>query len=382
MIQIVTVVGARPQIIKAAAVSRAIRQHFNLNIREIILHTGQHYDDNMSEVFFRELQVPPPDFNLEVGSGSHGTQTARMIEGMEKVLIQEKPSFVILYGDTNSTLAGAVAASKLHIPIAHVEAGLRSFNKAMPEEINRILCDHVSTLLFTPTLTGYRNLVNEGFPENSQPPYHADNPHVFHCGDVMYDNSLYFSNLAETQSRILEDLELEKEQYLLVTIHRDNNTDDPRRMNQIFQSLIGITEDYRLPVVLPLHPRTSGLLEKNLHPALLEEVRHSLLLQLIPAVSFLDMISLEKNCLMVMTDSGGVQKEAYFFGKPGIILRSETEWVEIVETGTAKVVDAHPEAITQALDHFLKQPDLQFPPIFGDGNAGKFICREIMNACE
>lgn len=382
MIKILTVVGARPQIIKASAVSRAIRQFFNLNIREVIVHTGQHYDDNMSEVFFRELQVPSANYNLGVGSGSHGTQTARMIEGLEKIFLTEQPAFVILYGDTNSTLAGAVAASKIHIPIAHVEAGLRSFNKTMPEEINRILCDHVSTLLFTPTETGVKNLLAEGFNGQSTPPYHQDNPHIFHCGDVMYDNSLFFSAMAGKNTTILNDFDLEKGNYVLATIHRDNNTDDPARLNQIFETLLEITSSYRIPLVLPLHPRTSGLLEKNLRPGTLDDILHSPLIQLIPPATFFEMIELEKNCLMIMTDSGGVQKEAYFFGKPCLILRSETEWKEIVEAGAAIVTDVSTSLILEAFDHFLDQPPQHFPPVFGDGMAGKFICKEIMNTCD
>lgn len=382
MIKILTVVGARPQIIKASAVSRAIRQFYHLNINEVIVHTGQHYDDNMSEVFFRELQVPSPDYNLEVGSGRHGIQTARMIEGLERVILIEKPDFIILYGDTNSTLAGAVAASKLHIPIAHIEAGLRSFNKSMPEEINRILCDHVSTLLFTPTPTGYHNLMAEGFHNNTLPPYTADNPHVFHCGDVMYDNSLHFSTLAEKHSTILTDNNIEAGQYVLATIHRDNNTDDPKRLNNIFQSLLQVTNDYGLQVVLPLHPRTAGVLDNNLLPPVYDELKRSLLISMIPPASFFDMIVLEKNCLMVMTDSGGVQKESFFFEKPCVILRPETEWKELVEEGAAIVTDVDPARILEAVDHYLLEPPQHFPPIFGDGYAGKFICREIMNACE
>jgi UDP-GlcNAc3NAcA epimerase len=382
MIKILTIIGARPQIIKAAAVSRAIRQFYQLNIQEVIVHTGQHYDDNMSEVFFRELQVPSPNYNLDVGSASHGIQTARMIEGLEKVLLHEKPDFAILYGDTNSTLAGAVAASKVHIPIAHVEAGLRSFNKTMPEEINRILCDHVSTLLFTPTLTGFNNLMREGFSSDTFQPFTADNPHVFHCGDVMFDNSLFFSSLAEKNSTLLSANDIEPGQYILATIHRDNNTDDPRRLNNIFRSLLHITSDYSMQVVLPLHPRTANVLDKNLHPAIYDELQRSLLIKLLPPVTFLDMIMLEKNCLLVMTDSGGVQKESYFFEKPCLILRPETEWKEIVEQGAGIVTDTDTAKILEAFDHYLLEPPRQFPAIFGDGKAGKFICKEIMNTCE
>src|ERR1035437_4263235 len=208
MIKILTIIGARPQIIKAAALSRAIRESFSNKIHEVLLHTGQHYDQNMSEVFFEQLGIPRPDYNLNVGSGSHGKQTATMISGIEEVLIKEKPDYMVVYGDTNSTLAGAIAASKIHIPIAHIEAGLRSFNKSMPEEINRIMCDHVSTLLFSPTKSGYDNLLKEGFKENNQPPYSFDNPKIYHCGDVMYDNSLYFGASAEQKTNILKDNKL------------------------------------------------------------------------------------------------------------------------------------------------------------------------------
>ncbi len=382
MIKIITVIGARPQIIKASAVSRAIRNNFYLNIQEVIVHTGQHYDENMSEVFFRQLDVPEPDYNLGVGSGSHGMQTARMIEGLERVMHEERPHYVILYGDTNSTLAGAIAAGKLKIPIAHVEAGLRSFNKTMPEEINRILCDHVSSLLFTPTLTGVNNLLREGFTNDITGIASADHPKVHHCGDVMYDNSLYFSGMAEKQSNVMEENDLEDGQYVLATIHRDHNTDDPVRLDNIFRSLLSITAEYGLPVIAPLHPRTAGILEKNLNPQTFEEVKRSLLVRLIPPASFFDMMTLEKHCLMVMTDSGGVQKEAYFNQKPCLILRPETEWLEITAAGAGMVTDTDPERIIHAFDHFLQNPPAAFPPVFGNGKAAEFICKEIMNNCE
>ncbi|NOR86130.1 MAG: UDP-N-acetylglucosamine 2-epimerase (non-hydrolyzing), partial [Bacteroidales bacterium] len=220
MKKIVTIIGARPQIIKAAALSRAIKNSFSNQLQEIIVHTGQHYDSNMSEVFFTELSIPKPNYNLNVGSGKHGEQTAKMITGIEEILLNEKPDALILYGDTNSTLAGAIAASKIHIPIVHIEAGLRSFNKSMPEEINRIMCDHASTLLFSPTPTGYRNLVNEGFQDYKNGPYSTDRPKIYHCGDVMYDNSLYFSQLAKTQSTVLTENNLEVGNFILGTIHR------------------------------------------------------------------------------------------------------------------------------------------------------------------
>src|ERR1035437_9926284 len=220
--KILTIIGARPQFIKAAALSRAIRNKLPDKIKEVIVHTGQHYDDNMSRIFFEEMEIPKEDYNLEVGSGSHGKQTASMISGIEELLLKEKPDCVVLYGDTNSTLAGAVAASKIHIPVVHIEAGLRSFNKSMPEEINRITCDHCSTLLFSPTKNGYVNLTKEGFSEFSKAPYTADNPKIYHCGDVMYDNAIYFSKITENKSDILKQYALTPANYILATIHRNN----------------------------------------------------------------------------------------------------------------------------------------------------------------
>ena len=380
MITLLTIVGARPQIIKAAALSRAIKNRFSGKIREMILHTGQHYDRNMSQVFFDEMAIPRPDFNLNVGSASHGVQTARMIEGIEAELLKQKPDFLVVYGDTNSTLAGAVAASKLHVPVIHIEAGLRSFNKKMPEEINRIMCDHASTLLFTPTQTGVGNLLNEGFKSDAVPPFSADNPAVFHCGDVMYDNSIYFGKVAEKQSRVLEENGLEKDNYLLATIHRDNNTDDPLRLTAIFEALLEIATERKTDIFLPLHPRTSKLLDKNLDAKLYGAVTDHPNLKISPPVSFLDMIRLEQHTSLILTDSGGVQKESYFFKKPCIILRPQTEWVEIVEQGTAVVADADKQRILDAFGLLYRNRGLRFPPVFGDGRAAKFICEQIINS--
>lgn len=379
MINILTIIGARPQIIKSAALSRAIRSHFTDRIRETIVHTGQHYDANMSEVFFDELGIPQPDYNLNVGSGSHGVQTATMIEGLEKILEGEKPDFVILYGDTNSTLAGSVAAAKLHLPVVHIEAGLRSFNKSMPEEVNRIVCDHISTLLFSPTQTGINNLIREGFDPHAKPPYSADNPGIFHCGDIMYDNSMYFSKIAEERSSILKDHDLEKGKYILCTIHRNNNTDDPDRLTAIFRSLRSIAADHSTDIILPLHPRTAKLLESNLKEGLYQEIIRNPRIKVVPPASFLDIIVLERNCQLVMTDSGGLQKEAYYFEKPVIILRPETEWVEIVEQGNGIIADADPFKITEAYSHFHQKGQLDFPKIFGDGAAAEFICQKIID---
>lgn len=377
--KIVTLIGARPQIIKAAALSRVIKNRFPDEVEEIIVHTGQHYDANMSQVFIDELGIPEPRVNLNIGSGTHGWQTAGMITGVEKILLDEKPDYLVLYGDTNSTLAGAVAASKIHVPVVHIEAGLRSFNKSMPEEINRIMADHVSTLLFTPTETGYRNLLREGFRPDNPSPFTADRPGIFHCGDVMYDNSLYFKEIALKKSTILKQLNLEDQAFYLATVHRDSNTDHPRRLQAIFESFLQIATTGGKPVVVPLHPRTAKLLEKNIGEKLYQQIQKEDKIRLIPPVSFLDMIMLESRCEMVFTDSGGVQKEAYFFEKPAVILRSETEWKEIVEQGCGVVADADKGNIMAAFDLFSKKKDeLVFPPLYGDGKAAEFMVSKML----
>jgi UDP-GlcNAc3NAcA epimerase len=378
--KIVTVIGARPQIIKAAALSRAIRNRFGDQIEEVIVHTGQHYDTNMSQVFIDELGVPEPDYNLNIGSARHGVQTAGMITGIEEILIKEKPDFLVIYGDTNSTLAGAVAASKIHVPIAHVEAGLRSFNKSMPEEINRIMADHASSLLFTPTPTGMDNLIKEGFSKETKTPYSPDQPGVFHCGDVMYDNSLFFETIAREKSNILDKLNLKEGKFYLATVHRDNNTDQPKRLNALFEAFQKITGTTQKTLVLPVHPRTMKMLPQNLDADLYQKVKANPFIRLTDPVSFLDMIVLEKHCDMIFTDSGGVQKEAYFFQKPALILRSETEWKEIVTQGCARVVDADKDKIMEAFAYFNDQKTtLAFPNIFGDGNAAEFIAETLLN---
>jgi UDP-GlcNAc3NAcA epimerase len=376
--KVITIVGARPQIIKAAAFSRALKNNFP-TVEEVIVHTGQHYDNNMSQVFFEELNIPKPTINLKVGSSSHGKQTALMIEKIEEVLINQKPSAVIVYGDTNSTLATAIAASKLHIPIVHIEAGLRSFNKLMPEEVNRIMCDHTSTLLFSPTITGYANLIKEGFSKDLAKKATADSPNIYHCGDVMYDNSLYFSKISDKRSSILEDLKLINESFILVTVHRNDNTDDPVKLNQLFSTFLKIAEIHQIRLILPLHPRTGKMMDKLLESKLKLNVDNSPFLQIIPPASFLDIVALEKKSSLVITDSGGVQKEAYFFKKPCIILRPQTEWVEIVETKSAVIANTDSELILSATNKFLNNEKLDFPPVFGDGNAASFIAEELIN---
>ncbi|HXU28219.1 MAG TPA: UDP-N-acetylglucosamine 2-epimerase (non-hydrolyzing) [Bacteroidia bacterium] len=377
MIKIVTIIGARPQIIKAAALSRAIKNKFSIAIEEIIVHTGQHYDANMSGVFFDELNIPKPKYNLQVGSESHAKQIATMLTGIEEILLQEKPKAVVLYGDTNSTLAGAIAASKIDVPVVHIEAGLRSFNKTMPEEINRITCDHVSTLLFSPTQAGYDNLVKEGFKTDAKAPYTSSNPKIYHCGDVMYDNSLHFASIAEEKSKVLEKYNLQKDNFILATIHRDNNTDIPERLNALFSALFEIHEKNKTAIILPLHPRTKKCVYEFLDKSLMERINSSKQFIICEPLPFLDMIMLEKNCSLVMTDSGGVQKEAFYFEKPCVILRPETEWVELLESRAAVLADADKTKIIAAYNNFSNHKP-NYPKLFGDGHAADFICAELV----
>jgi UDP-GlcNAc3NAcA epimerase len=378
VVKILTIIGARPQIIKAAALSRAIRNTFSESITEVLVHTGQHYDANMSEVFFEELQIPKPDHNLAIGSGSHSKQTSMMLHEIGELLLKENPDVMVLYGDTNSTLAASIAASKLHIPIVHIEGGLRSYNKKFPEEINRLITDHVSTLIFTPTTEGFKCLLKEGFSADNQAPFTLNNPGIFHCGDIMYDNSLYFSEVSDKNTTIVKDKGLTKNKYILVTIHRDINTDNVSRLNAIMSAIATISEEDNMKVIIPLHPRTSKILEQALEKELYDRISSSENIILTAPVSFLEMIALEKNAFLVMTDSGGVQKEAYFFNRPSIIFLEETPWVELVESGTAKLVDASKERIEEAYAFFRNTPVLSFPEYYGDGHAAEFICNEIL----
>lgn len=359
--KIVTIVGARPQFIKAAAVSRVIRDNYANKIEEILVHTGQHYDDNMSKVFFEELDIPKPKYNLEISGGHHGAMTGRMLEAIEKVLLEEKPDWVLIYGDTNSTLAGALAAAKLHIRVAHVEAGLRSFNMRMPEEVNRILADRVSSLLFCPTETAVNNLKSEGITQG-----------VHAVGDVMYDVSLFYRDIARQRSVILDDLNLTEGRYILATCHRAENTDVPSRLLGIIDALAIIARD--MPVVLPLHPRTRALLAQYGYEDKLST------LAIVEPVSFLDMIRLEQSAYAIVTDSGGVQKEAYFYGVPCLTTRDETEWVETVESGWNQLVGADADRIVQAYST-LRHLSLH-PQLYGNGDAASHIISILILAKE
>lgn len=359
-IRIVTIIGARPQFIKAAAVSRALRPV--PEIEEILVHTGQHYDDNMSEVFFRELDLADPDYHLGIGSGSHGWQTGRMLEAIEQVLAAEKPGSVMVYGDTNSTLAGALAAAKLNIPVAHVEAGLRSFNRRMPEETNRVVADHLSDLLFAPTTTARLNLLAEGVAENR----------IHLVGDVMYDAALYYGAKAERTSGILPSLQLKSMEYVLATVHRAENTDSRSSLTTLFEGLIEVSRT--IPVILPLHPRTRQALERE---GLLVRVAEAL--RVIAPVGYLDMVMLERHARLIVTDSGGVQKEAFFYQVPCVTLRQETEWVELVELGWNRLAPPvnTPLLVNTVTDALTSLPKRGENP-YGDGHSAERIVRILM----
>ncbi len=371
--KIVTIVGARPQFIKAAAVSRAIhRAHQRKKrIQEVLVHTGQHYDTLMDKVFFEELNLPKPDYHLGVGSGSHGKQTGMMIERIEGVLEKERPEAVMVYGDTNSTLAGALAAAKLNLPVAHVEAGLRSYNRIMPEEINRVLTDHLSVFLFCPTDQAVRNLLREGIKDERV-------RFVSYVGDVMYDSLLYYSRLAEKKSTILQDLSLVNPQsaignpqYYLATLHRAENTDDPKRLKSILEALNEIGRIH--PVLFPLHPRTRKRMEVYLA---FTEFKY---IKFVEPVSYLDMLKLEKNARAILTDSGGVQKEAYWLKVPCLTLRGETEWVETVKSGWNKLVGTEKKNIFQGMDDLEKRrPAGREKKLFGEGRASEKIVQILV----
>lgn len=352
MKKIVTIVGARPQFIKVAPVSRKLRTSF----QEILVNTGQHYDYNMAGVFFEELNIPKPDYDLGVGSGNHGKQTGEMLAKVEEVLLAEKPDAVLVYGDTNSTIAGALAASKLHIPVFHIEAGLRSFNRKMPEEINRVLTDHLSSLLFPPTQIAVENLQNEGITDS-----------VFQVGDVMYDAVLYNIQLAQEKYAI-DQFGVKEKEYILATIHRAENTDDPIRLRAIVESLNKLEKT----VLLPLHPRTVKKLKDY---NLFSFVELSSVIKVIEPVSYLEMLLLEKHVSAIVTDSGGVQKEAYFAKVPCFTLRDQTEWLETVQAGWNTLVN--PLTMDLAAEMQKPLPSSYVADLYGDGNASGEIMKQI-----
>lgn len=354
MIRILTVIGARPQFVKAAVVSRALAA--TGQIEEILVHTGQHFDPNMSEIFFEEMKIPTPKYNLGIGGGTHGANTGRMLEQIEKLLFGEKPDLVLVFGDTDSTLAAALAAAKLIIPIAHVEAGLRSFNRAMPEEVNRVLTDHLSDLLFSPSSVSVANLHEEGIADEK----------IMCTGDVMFDAVEMFAPVAAQKSTILKDLNRTRGSYALCTIHRKENTDTLERLRSIFAGLSASST----PIILPLHPRTRNALK-------LHDIPVGENVSIIDPVGYLDMLALQEGARVIGTDSGGIQKEAFFMGVPCITFRDETEWVELIEVGANRLVGADSAAIVANLTAEL--PSVSKKPIYGTGKASDIIARFIVD---
>jgi UDP-GlcNAc3NAcA epimerase len=351
---ILTIIGARPQFIKAAVLSRYIRDNPSCGIQETLLHTGQHYDQNMSDVFFEEMDIPKPDMNLHTGSGNHGKTTGIMLENIENVILEQKPDAVLVYGDTNSTLAGALAAGKLHVPVAHVEAGLRSFMMIMPEEQNRRLTDHLSTWLFCPTQTAVDNLKQEGISNNNAALPSPDKKCVELTGDIMYEASLYYRNKANTK--------LNEKDFILLTIHRAENTDDFEKLSSIVNAVNNL-KGYNF--IFPIHPRTNKILEQ-------QNLKFESHVKTIEPVGYLEMIALESACSAVLTDSGGVQKEAFFFRKPCITMRDSTEWVELVNSGWNTLTGADTNKIIEAVKN-IHIPDI-YPSLYGDGNCAQKIC--------
>jgi len=353
-VNLLTVIGARPQFVKAAVLSRYIRDNPSLGIQETLVHTGQHYDQNMSDVFFEEMDIPQPDINLHVGSGNHGKTTGLMLERIEDVILERKPDVLLVYGDTNSTLAGALAASKIHVPIAHVEAGLRSFMMAMPEEQNRRLTDHLSTWLFCPTQTAVDNLKHEGIENTASVRFDADNKRVVLTGDIMYEASLYY--------RKKNSVQINKKDFILMTVHRAENTDNPARLTPIVKAINSLTS-YKF--IFPVHPRTRKILKQ-------QNLEFSSHVKMIDPVGYLEMIAYESASSAILTDSGGVQKEAYFFRKPCITMRDSTEWVELVDSGWNTLTGADTDKIVNTVKN-LKIPD-EYPALYGDGNCASKIC--------
>jgi UDP-GlcNAc3NAcA epimerase len=360
--KIITIVGARPQFVKAAVVNRAIEEYNSKNqdnsVQELIVHTGQHFDANMSEVFFDQMGIPKPHYHLEINSLTHGAMTGRMIEKVEEVLLKEKPDWVLVYGDTNSTIAGALAAKKMHIKVAHVEAGLRSFNMRMPEEVNRILTDRISDILFCPTQTAIDNLQKEGYDV-------IDTKQVL-CGDVMYDAALYYTEKSRKPEGITEN-----SNFVLSTIHRQENTDDAVKLKSIFEALEEIGANQK--VILPLHPRTTKKL-KGFGISISKNI------QIIEPIGYFEMIWLLSNCSCVITDSGGLQKEAFFFDKPCITVREETEWMELIENRVNFLVGSDKQKIIDTFNR-IGNTNIDFSMnLYGTGNTGSMIVKELLRA--
>ncbi len=376
MLRIYTVVGARPQFIKAAAISRCISSQFSDKIQETVIHTGQHYDHNMSKVFFEEMDIPAPTHELGIGGMSNAEMTGRMVIELEKVFAQEKPDCVLVYGDTNSTLAAALAASKMNIPIAHVEAGLRSFKKSMPEEVNRRLTDHVSTFLFCPTDKAVENLLAEGIDGIFKNRPTADKPLMLNVGDVMYDNILHYHEKYSSNSEIK--FGLESNNYIFCTIHRDFNTDNIERLNDILSALYALADVYKYKILMPMHPRTADRLKLPEFQYMFGKLSQHANITLVEPFSYFQNLFYLHHSRIVITDSGGLQKEAYFLRKPSVILRQETEWSEIIDAGYAVCADADKEDIINSTMKLLGFPLPEYQELYGDGEAAENIVQSLL----
>ncbi len=350
--KILTIIGARPQFVKAAVVSRELAK--SKNIQEILVHTGQHFDKNMSDIFFEEMEIPTPHYNLNINGLSHGAMTGQMLEGIEKVCMTEKPDYVMVYGDTNSTIAGALAAKKMGIGVIHIEAGLRSFNMNMPEEINRILTDRISDILFCPTDTAIENLKHDGIIDGAI--------RVIKNGDVMQDAALYYAQKSSEKSTILSQLNVKSNEFVLATIHRQENTDSSERLHGIIEALNKISKE--MSVVVPMHPRTRKIIERD---------QLSVSFTMIDPIGYFDMLELLKHCRLVLTDSGGLQKEAYFFNKYCVTLRDETEWVELIQNGFNQLAGADMQSILNAFQQYVSKPFNKHIDLYGGGKASENI---------
>ena len=377
-LKIATVVGARPQFIKAGVVNRIIRDHFSSQIEEEIIHTGQHYDHGMSDLFFEQLDIPKPAAHLGIGSSSHGSQTGEMLIKLEQEFQSRKPDAIMVYGDTNSTLAGALAAVKIHIPIIHVESGLRSYLTAMPEEVNRVCTDHVSSLMSCPNQTAITNLKKEGITDQIGA-CSADNPWVRFHGDVMYDNILFLRDKFGNHCALMDQFGMEENGFLLATIHRPSNTDSRETLQKLFSGLQDLASQNNLKVFLPLHPRTLKLAESNLDTTFWNSFKSDKNIIIHDPIGIIEIGQLVGQSKMVITDSGGLQKEAVFLDKPCIILRDRTEWVELLDCGWGKTVGSDPEKLTSAFNE-LSQLTGSAPPLYGDGDAAQKLCADILKA--
>jgi UDP-GlcNAc3NAcA epimerase len=375
MLRIYTVVGARPQFIKAAAVSRCIIQQFSDRVKETIIHTGQHFDHNMSKVFFEEMQIPSPTHELGIGGVSHAEMTGKMMMGLEKIFINDQPDCVLVYGDTNSTLAASLTAAKMGIPVAHVEAGLRSFKKTMPEEINRRMTDHVSTFLFCPTDKAVENLNLEGFDGIFKNRPTPDKPLMLNVGDVMYDNVLFYHDKYSNNTNL--QFGLEPNNYILCTIHRDFNTDNTTRFKEILEAIYALADIYKYKILIPVHPRTAEKMKQPEIQPLYSKLAGHTNITLTEPFSYFENLSYLHNSRAVITDSGGLQKEAYFLRKPSVILRSETEWQEIVDAGYAACADADKEDIINSTMKLLGFPLPGYNELYGDGEAAQNIVQSL-----